>query len=195
MSYGRPLSFNPDEAVHAAMQLFWAKGYAGTSLQDLLQAMGLSKSSFYQAFDSKQALFARCFDCYCRWRSARMRASLNQSSSAWEFIENVFWAVANGAESELERRGCLLMNTASEFGQRDRVVVELVSSGMVCFEAVFIEAVQQAQTEGSIACDRDPHAIASFLVSSMSGLRTMVKAGMRHSQLSNIVKNILYSLN
>ncbi|TDX22142.1 TetR family transcriptional regulator [Modicisalibacter xianhensis] len=176
------------------MDVFWEKGYATTSLQDLLQAMGLSKSSFYQTFDSKQALFARCFNHYCHWRSGRMQTRLKQSSSGWEFIETVFHAVADGAESDRERRGCLLMNTASEFGQRDSFIAELVSSGIQCFAAVFCQAVQQAQSEGTIDPDRDPQALADFLVSSMSGLRTMVKAGLSHSQTHDIVKNILRSL-
>ncbi len=65
MSIGRPLQFDPEQVLDAAMQVFWASGYDATSLQDLLQAMRLSKSSFYQTFGSKQQLFERCLRrCY-----------------------------------------------------------------------------------------------------------------------------------
>jgi len=194
MSYGRPLSFDPDEALQAAMEVFWAKGFATASLQDLLQATHLSKSSFYQTFGSKKELFARCFNHYCRWRSARMRAGLQQADSAWDFIEDTFLCVAGGAESELEKRGCLLMNTASEFGQRDPKVAELVSSGLACFATVFGEAIEQAQAEGNIDREKDPQSLADFLVSSMSGIRIMVKAGMSNSQTTEIVHIILRCL-
>jgi TetR/AcrR family transcriptional repressor of nem operon len=194
MSAGRPLSFNPDDAVQAAMHVFWMQGYEGTSLQDLLQATALSKSSLYQAFGSKQALFVRCFNHYCHSHSARMRACLARALSGRAFIEDTFHAVAAGAGGGLEGRGCLLMNTATEFGLRDATVGGLIADGMARFAEVFREAIVRAQAEGDIPRERDPRALADYLVSSMSGLRTMVKAGMPSARASAIVQGVLRGL-
>lgn len=176
------------------MEAFWAQGYEATSMQDLLQATNLSKSSLYQTFGSKQELFARCFKHYCRWRAARMRERLARSDSGWCFIEETFRSVAEGADTGLEGRGCLLMNTASEFGQRDPLVAELVASGIACFAEVFREAITRAQVEGAIAPEREPQALADYLVASMSGLRTMVKAGMGRARVEEVVKGVLRGL-
>jgi TetR/AcrR family transcriptional regulator, transcriptional repressor for nem operon len=64
MIYGRPLEFDPDIALQAAMQLFWCKGYESSSVQDLITTMEVSKSSFYQTFKSKHILFQRCIVNY-----------------------------------------------------------------------------------------------------------------------------------
>jgi TetR/AcrR family transcriptional repressor of nem operon len=194
MSIGRPLAFDPDAALQAAMEVFWSKGYEAASLQDLLQAMTLSKSSLYQTFGSKQELFARCFVRYCDWRASRMRARLAQCGSGWAFIEETFAQVAEGADRGLEGRGCLLMNTASEFGQRDPLVAELVAAGVARFAEVFREAVGRAQREGAIPAERDAQALAEYLVTSMSGLRTMVKAGMSSAHAHDVVRSILRGL-
>jgi TetR/AcrR family transcriptional repressor of nem operon len=195
MSAGRPLTFDPDQALRAAMELFWRQGYEATSLQHLLKATGLSKSSLYQTFGSKQQLFARAFMHYCDWRAGRMLSQLQASSSGWDFIEETFTTVAEGAESALERRGCLLMNTASEFGQRDPAVAKLLMTGMERFTAVFAQAVRQAQAEGQIPAERDAEALARYLVSSMSGLGTLVKAGFSKEQAREVVQAVLRGLN
>lgn len=194
MSVGRPLTFSPNKAVQAAMETFWSRGYEATSLQDLLRSTGLSKSSLYQTFGSKQQLFARCFVHYCQWRSARMRARLEQAATGWAFIEETFVGVADGAERGLETRGCLLMNTASEFGQRDPAVAALVADGLSCFASVFRDAVVRAQAEGAIPPQRDPQVLADYLVANMSGLRTMAKAGMDSARLRDVARNILRGL-
>jgi AcrR family transcriptional regulator len=64
--YGRPREFDEDEVLRAALRVFWEKGYESTSLSDLLAAMGLTKSSLYKAFGSKEALFWRVVERYQR---------------------------------------------------------------------------------------------------------------------------------
>ena len=80
---GRPIEFDPDAALTDAMQLFWRKGYENTSLPDLLDAMQLSKSSLYQAFGSKQALFERCMTRYGDFMIGQLRVALRSSGSFW----------------------------------------------------------------------------------------------------------------
>jgi TetR/AcrR family transcriptional repressor of nem operon len=181
MSIGRPLTFDPDKALQSAIEVFWCKDYESSSLRDLLQAMALSKSSL---------LFARCFMHYCSWGAGRMRARLAHSASGCAFTEETFNAVAEGADT----RGCLLMNTASEFGQRDPVMAQLLAAGVERFTEVFREAIVRAQTQGTIPTARDPYALAQYLVGSMSGLRTMVKAGIGLALAREVVQGILRGL-
>jgi len=86
------------------------------------------------------------------------------------------------------------MNTASEFAQSDPVIAELVQKGTQKMRAVFLLAVKRAQTEGDIPRDKDPDALASYLVSSMGGLRNMVKAGANQKTLKEITKITLSTL-
>ena len=177
MTIGRPLEFNPDIALEAAMQLFWRRGYESSSLQELLTTMGLSKSSFYQTFKSKHALFQCCIQHYRQAFNNEMRAQLKETGSAKTFINTLFCNVANETTGPDARRGCLLMNTASEFAQTDSKIAELVSSSIENLIDVFEIAIQQAQQQGDIPSTKDARSLATYLVSSMSGLKNMVKAG------------------
>jgi TetR/AcrR family transcriptional repressor of nem operon len=173
---GRPLEFDPDEALGAAVEVVWTKGYEATSLSDLLDAMSLSKSSLYQAFGSKQRLFERCLARYAEDLSAGMRARLDDAASARRFIEETFGAVARTAERPAGSRGCLVANSASELGQRDPSLAAPVADGLARFSGVFRIAVERAQAAGEIA-EGDPRTLATYLVACMNGLRTMIKAG------------------
>lgn len=194
MTIGRPLEFNPDHALDAAMQLFWRKGYESSSLQDLLGTMGLSKSSFYQTFKSKQLLFQQCIRHYRRTLTDEMRAQLQKTGSGKTFITTLFHNVTRETSGPDARRGCLLMNTASEFAQSDPDIAKLVSSSIDKFTNVFELAIQQAQQQGDISSDKDSQTLATYLVSSMSGLRNMVKAGADRKTVKQIADVVLSAL-
>lgn len=194
MPLGRPLEFDPDQALHAAMEVFWRQGYEATSLQDLLQAMDLSKSSFYQCFGSKHELFARCLVRFRERQVKRMRAALHRAPSGRAFLRTVLQAVAEEAHSAKSPKGCLIMNTATEFAGRDRQVADLVADGTRDFAEVFREAVVRAQQEGEIAADRDADALAHYVVSTVSGLKTMVKAGLSPAAIGDVAEVALGAL-
>jgi TetR/AcrR family transcriptional repressor of nem operon len=194
MTFGRPLEFDPEIAVEAAMRLFWRKGYESSSLQDLLGAMGLSKSSFYQTFKSKHALFQRCIRHYRQTLTSEMQEQLKSVGSGRDFITTQFRSVAKETSGVDARRGCLLMNTASEFAQTDPQIAELVSYSIESVTEVFESAVQQAQQQGDIPSTKDARALATYLVSSMSGLRNMVKAGADRGTVKRITDFVLAAL-
>lgn len=194
MAIGRPIQFNPDDVVGAATRAFWARGYEATSLQDLLEATCLSKSSLYQAFGGKQALFRRCVERYTDQSAGRMREQLAAAPSGRKFIETFLSSVLNEVTGEQPPRGCLVMNTASEFSQSEADIAEDVARSVERFRTVLTAAVERAQREGDIEPDRDARTLANFLVSSMSGLKTQAKAGADAYTLKGIISVILKAL-
>jgi len=177
MNAGRPLEFDPEQVLEAAMQLFWRKGYEATSLQDLLAAMGLSKSSFYQTFKSKHTLFKACLRHYRQMLGQDLARQMEQAGSGKAFLQNLFHGLAAESCGAGARKGCLLMNTASEFAQSDPKVAAAVAQGIESLRDIFEAAIRQAQQQGEIAADKDARALAIYLVSSMSGIKNMIKAG------------------
>ena len=165
------------------MALFWERGFACASLQDLLRATGLSKSSLYQTFGSKQALFAHCIRHYSESRAAQMRAQLEAAPTALGFLRGCFAEIAASAGSAPARRGCLVMNTASEFAQSDAQIATLVGDSLAGFREVFREALERARHEGDIPAAGDTAVLADYLLSNVSGLRTMAKAGADRARL------------
>lgn len=193
-SPGRPLEFDPDAALDAAMQIFWRNGYENTSMQNLLDGMNLSKSSLYQAFGGKQALFERCMARYGDEMIGSLRDALQASPSGLGFVRQFLESVLDEARGVCEARGCLVLNTANEFARRDPRIAEAVSQGLNRFHEVLLAAVERAQQEGDIPPERNASMLASYLVSSMSGLKTMSKAGAGEGTLKGIIELTLKAL-
>jgi len=195
MTVGRPIEFDRAQALEQAQHLFWRKGYGGTSLSDLLAAMGLSKSSFYQSFKSKHDIFEQSIQLYLNERTKMMRKRLKNSPSAYAFITTMLYGVAKDSCAGKNRIGCLVMNTACEFAQTDETIAQAVRDSIESFTTVFKDAVILGQQQGDIAIDKDPDALARFLVNNMSGLNVAYKAGADADSIKRTADITLSALN
>jgi TetR/AcrR family transcriptional repressor of nem operon len=110
----RPVKFNKLDVLDRALEVFWEKGYEATSLSDLIDAMALSKSSFYNTFDNKHQIFIEALCRYNECMAAPLRESLSESSSGLEFIRALFTEIIGQAEASSGLKGCFLVNTATE---------------------------------------------------------------------------------
>ncbi|MDR4469559.1 MAG: TetR/AcrR family transcriptional regulator [Nitrospira sp.] len=194
MTRGRPLEFNPQEALDAAVEVFWTKGYEATSMDDLLSAMALSKSSLYQAFGGKRQLFKRCLARYHERVSTDLWAWLQRAPTGRRFITEVFEAVTATAEKREGAKGCLLANSANEFGQRDTGFSQPVARGLEGLGRVFKEALRRAQAEGDVSSQTDVNVLATYLVGAMAGLRTLIKVGLKKGKARSLVSVILLAV-
>lgn len=194
MATGRPIEFDPDEVVGAAMRAFWAKGYVATSLQDLLEATHLSKSSLYQAFGGKQQLFGRCIAAYTDTMVAILLDRLEASETSFGFIRATLVEIGSECSRDVQPVGCLIMNTASEFGQREPVFADWVDIGIARVRAVMESAIERGQWAGEITRARTASALADYLMTSIAGLRTMVKAGTPTRNVLSVVDVIVSTL-
>jgi TetR/AcrR family transcriptional repressor of nem operon len=191
---GRPLEFDPDQVVAAATRVFWAKGYEATSMQDLLDATKLSKSSLYPAFGGKQQIFERCIAAYTDQMVERLRARLRASATPLEFIKVTLAEIGSEGAQTKTPNGCLIMNTASEFGQRDREFARWVDVGITRIRAIMELAITRGQAAGELSNAHSAPLLADYLMSSIAGLRTMVKAGTPTRTVLGIVDIVVASL-
>ena len=148
---GRPRKFDIDTAYNAALQLFWAQGYEATSLDQLVSTMGLSKSSFYQTFESKNSLFQNCLLHYGDLLVTDATKGLMETSSPIEFIHNALIQNAKEARNPDEKKGCFIMNTIVEFAQRDPKISKIVTAHLTAMKKVFTQAISSAQAHGDIS--------------------------------------------
>ena len=176
------------------MQVFWSKGYEATSLADLIEAMEISKSSFYQTFESKHQLFQNCLDYYQGRFIADITDSLQQAETGRSFIENIFKAMPDKAKPSCDRRGCLILNCVSEFAQKDPVIAKVISKSIKKITTVFLSAIKRAQQEGDISKNKNPLPLARYLLSSMNGLTTMTKAGASPTEIREVTQVVLTAL-
>jgi TetR/AcrR family transcriptional repressor of nem operon len=169
----RPREFDEDVALEAAMRRFWADGYAGTSVRDLGDAMGLGQASVYNAFGDKRTLFTQCLDRYLdanmRARIARLEKTLPPRQAIETFLIEI---VERSLESRL---GCLLANAALEVAPHDPEIARVVGERMGELEAFFRRCITAGQRDGDIAPDVDPADTARLLLTTVMGLRVLAR--------------------
>ena len=176
------------------MQVFWSKGFEATSLTDLIEAMEISKSSFYQTFESKHQLFQKCINHYQDRYIEDITDSLQKAKTGRAFIEATFQSIAEKARPSSDRRGCLIQNCVSEFAQKDPVIAKVIAKGMKNITYVFLSAIKRAQEEEDISKNKKPLPLARYLVSSMNGQMTMIKAGASPSEIKEVTQVVLTAL-
>jgi TetR/AcrR family transcriptional repressor of nem operon len=172
----RPREFDESVAVESAMHAFWDRGYEATSTQDLCEATGLGRSSVYNTFTSKRALFRRTLTHYSARGLAGRKAVLDGPGTAAERIAAMLGALID-EELEHGRRGCLVVNTLAELGTPDDEVGEALRSDTEHQLALLTECTREGVLDGSLQPGRDPADVAEFLLSTISGLRLISRRG------------------
>ena len=190
MNAGRPREFKTEQVIEAAMQQFWRAGYEATSLQDLLEVMHLSKSSLYQTFGSKHELFLRSIDFYQQSLVDEIYKSLSNSRTSKAFLKQLLENVIAEAASK-KKKGCLLVNTVNELSHRDKTVSKAVLIAFRNVENVIRLAVEQGKKEGTIKTAVSTETLVDYIITNISGLRTMAKSGADKSRLASVVNIIM----
>jgi TetR/AcrR family transcriptional repressor of nem operon len=188
----RTKQFEPQEALDAAMHLFWRKGYGATSMRDLLDAMCIGRGSFYDTFGDKHALFLAALDRFEEARTSWFDEALE--GSGLDGIEEVFRRTVDGLVGFEPRRGCFLANTAVELAPHDAEAAARISRYVRRTEEAFTGALVRAQGAGEIPAEGDPKVLARFLVSNLHGLRVLARAGSDRRTLEDAARVALRTL-
>lgn len=182
----RPRTFDPDDALAAALDVFHQKGYEAASVQDLVDATGLSRSSLYATFGDKHGLYLAALDRYAAEGRRRM-ADLCGCDSPLGALRAHLEAVAGGADGDAPPLGCLLTNVAAERASRDPETARRACAARRGMTDVFEQAVRDAQAAGEVGAGRDARALAHFLTGTVYGLRGLQKAGADADALAAVV--------
>ena len=186
----RTKQFDPDAALDSAMRLFWKRGFEATSVQELVDATGLSRSSLYSTFGDKQQLYLAALDRYRRHAGGRLMADLHRAS-ARAGIECYLWRVVEETQDEKGDSGCFMTNATVERGPIDHETGDQVRQSRNGMVAAFTQAVQRAQAEGDVAAEKDAQALGAFLASTVYGLRTLARTRPPHQTLDRVVASAL----
>jgi len=166
---GRPREFDRDEALERAMQLFWVRGYEGTSMSDLTQALGIGRQSLYGTFGDKRRLFLACMDRYVDGVvKFAIFDPLALEGSPLQNVGRVLDAWEGYAKSS-EFRGCLLGKSLGELGQREPALDLVLRSKLDRVEQAFERALRLAKKQGELLPSADPRMLARALTTFAQG--------------------------
>lgn len=171
----RTKEFETDEIADAAMQVFWRRGYAATSVQDLVDGTGLSRSSLYSTFQSKQRLYQKALQRYELLTTLNNVELLGGSGSAKALIRQLLLNIVEDELNDSEHKGCLIANACLELAGHDEDVSKFVISNLQKIQHALESLLIKAQQSGEISSTQNPRALASFFVNTIQGLRVLGK--------------------
>lgn len=185
---GRPKEFIPEEALDKAMELFWQRGYEATSIEDLVEQMGVNRGSLYETFGDKHQLFLSCLDRYCESVSAERLKRLDQPGPALTAIRDFFRGMAKVAGTEQAKRGCLIVNSIMELGPHETDTNERLSRVLERLEDKFYRLLVRAKDGGELQPHHQPRPLARYLVTMLQGGAVMIKAGASPGVMEEVIE-------
>lgn len=174
-SRGRPIEFDREAAVHAALDRFWKRGFEAVSVSDLADAMSIQRSSFYNSFGDRETAFREALEAYREIAPDAALAQIEPGYPVKPVIRKVFREICRVRAADPGARGCLVVNSIGELvgvnKELGACVADAVRNGIRLYERLLRQAVDQ----GEIEKPRDIRAAARAFVAFVSGLNTISK--------------------
>lgn len=186
----RTKEFEEEIILDKAINLFRDKGFNATSAQDLVEGLGISRSSMYDTFGDKRSLFIKALNCYRERSSAEMTRMIEESDNIEKALKQIFAHVIN----KTENNGCFMVNTAVELAAHDKEIGEIVSQGKQVLEDSLYAAVKKGQRLGQISTTHPARTLARFLQNTILGLRVNTKSMNDKKAMDDIINITLSTL-
>ena len=190
---GRHLQFSREEALEKSMHLFWEKGYNGTSIQNLIDEIGIKPGSFYNTFNDKYSIFLEILNMYGDFVISYSRETLINDRSTVKNINVFFNDMAS--MPDFKKKGCLIIKTIVELAPKNKEVLGIINNILSELKLCFQKCLKRGQELGEISKDKDIKALSSFFVSATDGLILSGKTEISNREMKSIVKIIVSTLN
>ena len=186
-SRGRPAVFDRGAALNAAMKLFWERGYEGTSFDDLISAMGISASSFYNSFGSKEALYCEATRSYREWAGQWFFAILNDPSiDTKTAFARLFEATAEEFTRGDHPLGCMISLAGTHCSPGMKNIRDMMAEHRAFSESAMAERIRKGVVRGDLLEDTDCEMLAAYYSAVARGLAVQARDGASRQKLSEI---------
>lgn len=179
--------FDENAVLQSATDLFWEKGYNGTSMDELTKVTGLSRSSIYNTFGDKHALFMRSLKFYTTQQTEWIMQTVGKTASPLKRIRQMFRAAIDAILQDKRRRGCLAVNTTAEMANMDDTISAFLQKNSESMEDLFMKWIREGQAAGEITKAFTATALARHLFNTYGGLRISGKTNPDRKPLEDMV--------
>jgi AcrR family transcriptional regulator len=187
---GRHREFDVDEALDAALRVFWSKGYEGASYADLTKATGVERPALYSAFGNKEALFRQALDRYYEHYLHYLPEAM-QLPTAREVAAHILFNAVELNTRYPEHTGCLGINGVLAASDDAEPVRQAMIDTRTAAEAKLRERFQRAKTDRDLPETADPEVLAAFVIAVTHGMAVQAKAGFSRDKLMAIAEQAL----
>ncbi len=194
----RPREFDPREALNMVMMTFWQKGYQDTSIEDIVQATGVSRYGLYNTFGDKRDLFIKAMEHYAQTMIDGMVAPMELDTAGLAEIKRYFAMLSASLQTPEKAgagpMGCLIGNASIELGAPDAALAAPIDNHFTRLRAAFFHALQNDQARGTLSAEIDPAVAADFLIGLVIGYLGMLRADMDRQAIAHFLEMGLATL-
>lgn len=187
----RVKQFNEAEILQKAMCLFWRNGYHATSMQDLVDYLGINRASIYDTFGGKKTLFETAFSHYRTVNRKQLDSFFSNQESVKQGFKHLFEFGISEAVTDTDRKGCFVINVATELVPNDEEMLSILNENRTYMEGIFYDFLKIGVDKGEISKTKDLKAIASLLFTYYNGLKVVSKTAYNPNDLKPSVTALL----
>ncbi len=191
---GRNKAFNEIESIEKAKAIFHQKGYEATSMQDLVDTLGLSRSSIYDTFGDKHNLYCKSLELYSQENAITLSAQAEIVENSLDYIHYVFNIILEQIKKDKEKKGCFIVNSVVEFGDSNSDVNKIIQYNNQVFEKMLEKLIIKAQQDRQISKDKNAKLLSKFLFTTINGIRVSAKANSSVKELKAVADFALSQL-
>lgn len=191
---GRPRTFDKSLALRNAMHVFWAKGYEGTTMSDLVEAIGVKGPSVYAAFGNKDAIFLEAVKEYSEMMLSGPLKALTEEPDIYQSIKKLLQANLEFFMNSANPRGCLIMTSAINATPEHTDLVNFVRTYRDDYKERLVKRFELALLEKQIRNHSDSSDLAEYYLTVIHGMALRAKDGSTLNQLSRVVEISLSGL-
>jgi TetR/AcrR family transcriptional repressor of nem operon len=184
----RTKEFDEQEVLCKAMEVFWARGYHGTSAQDLVDELGINRSSLYDTFGDKRNLFIRVLEQYHLLYSTKMIEALNTTEDIVETVHIILRQTVKESIADAEVKGCFMVNSAVEFTQLDEDIKQIIDKNKQEVEDALCKALRKGQENGQVNKKHSARALSRTIFNTITGIRVAARMGTPKRAMEDIVQ-------
>jgi TetR/AcrR family transcriptional repressor of nem operon len=186
---GPSKQFDQQQALVKALEVFWDKGYEATSMQELVERMGVNRASMYDTFGNKYDLFKRSLDAYCQQSLVNIKQVLEASGPALQNIVRYFQLLGS-SKGIVKHHGCFINNTAVELGPHKPEIADFIRHHWTEVEALFKSTLDRAVEQGELRSDTDTASLARLFNTLIQGLAVSSKVQVSAEYLASVVRTV-----
>jgi TetR/AcrR family transcriptional repressor of nem operon len=184
----RTKDFDENDVLGKAVDIFWLKGYNGTSMQELVDGLGISRSSLYDTYGDKHTLFIKALESYQNQGSGKVSAIISSPGTAKEIIKKLLEYITGELLGDEAHKGCFMVNAEVEVAPHDPEVNQMVCTNDQQVEDAFYQVIKKGQENGEIANRQDARALARFTFNTVKGIRVTAKSTTDKAVFDDIIK-------
>lgn len=173
----RTKAFCEDKVLNNAVHLFWGKGYNATSMQDLVDKLGINRSSMYDTYGDKRQLYIAALKQYRDKWASKVIELLDASTDAKATIKKMFDVTIHESLHDEERKGCFMLNACIELSPDDTEVAAIVEENIQDVQKALARLIKRGQDAHDINTTHTPLALAHFISNAINGIRVAARLG------------------